>query len=101
MNREKAKELWPIIKAFGEGKSVTWLRLNNKKVFDSSDDIILCDGGESYEISPESIIIYARKHDDGRVGVNFLTVDEVLYFENKQADEINIIKFVQDLDYNK
>ncbi len=55
MTRERAKELAPIIQAYGEGKSVQWKRSTGEWV--DSDGINCSDGnsGTKYRIKPEPV----------------------------------------------
>ena len=54
MNRTKASELWPIVKAYGDGHAIQ-IKLNNvwKDVDDNHNCVFLPDSYE-YRIKPEN-----------------------------------------------
>lgn len=54
MNRTKASELWPIVKAYGDGHAIQ-IKLNNvwKDVDDNHNCVFLSDSYE-YRIKPEN-----------------------------------------------
>jgi hypothetical protein len=50
MNRAEAAKLWPLIKAWSEGKT---LQCRNKGGWESDDSFVFVFGAESYRIKPE------------------------------------------------
>ena len=64
MNRERAKEVLPIIEHFANGGEVQW--------FDGADwmDTLNLKDIESlsYRLKPEPAVVYLRRRPDGRVG---------------------------------
>ena len=67
MNRKQAKELAPIITAFGDGKEIE-IRCGNEWIhlpFDISFD----DPPENYRIKPEPRVIYINLYDGGDAGI--------------------------------
>jgi hypothetical protein len=53
MNRERAKELWPIIKAYGEGKEVESRFINPRYTWGVQSSPFLDDSSIEYRIKPE------------------------------------------------
>lgn len=53
MNRENASKLWPIIKAYGEGKTIQMCWKGKWKDFANEDDVPFYSDGEQYRIKPE------------------------------------------------
>ncbi len=66
MNREQAKELCPIVQAFGEGKTIQ----NNlhshveEEWMDGGDDMEFNMPPENYRIKPEPRVIYVNMYND-------------------------------------
>ena len=55
MNRERAKELWPIIKAFGDGKAIQY-KTEHGDLWDTSSrpsDLLSFNQSGEYRIKPE------------------------------------------------
>ena len=62
MNRERAKELLPIIQAFADGKDILY---DGSRVEDPAFD----DEIGIYEINPEPEVVYVNEHCLGRISV--------------------------------
>lgn len=54
MNRQQAKELLPIIKAFAEGKGIQAYNPSEKKWYDKYESIDFCSESPKYRIKTES-----------------------------------------------
>ena len=67
MNRERAKELLPIIQAFAEGKTIQYQ--GNLSDTWSSDVITLFAGNGKYRIKPEPEVIYVATRNGEYLGV--------------------------------
>ncbi len=53
MNREDAKKLWPIIKAFGDGEDVEWLANGRKEWMPKSETSGFTQKPSRYRIKPQ------------------------------------------------
>ena len=70
MNRERAKELLPIIQAFAEGNDVEYISTGGRLVV--IEERCSFDENGEYRIKPEPEVIYVidSKHGDGKIVVS-------------------------------
>ena len=66
MNRERAKELLPIIQAFAEGKEIEFRYVENSKWRRAGDDVEWI-FSNSYRIKPEPFECWVSVDGDGAV----------------------------------
>ena len=73
MNRERAKELLPIIQAFAEGKEVQYYSTNNDKWIDVTNAVF--DGSARFRLKPEPKYVWINVYGEG-VGCNYYSKQE-------------------------
>lgn len=69
MNRERAKELLPVIQAFAEGKTIQWRKKNTYDAWRNCGDDEVFSGPYDFRIKPEPLECWMVRQNDGAISV--------------------------------